>query len=136
MKPMTISAVARMAGVGIETIRFYEREGLMEAPPRTISGYRQYSQEAVQRLQFIQRAKYLGFTLKEIEELLSLRLSAEGTCEDVRKKALAKISDIEERVLALQRMKRALTNLAKACTRKGSARECPIIEAIWDKEAR
>ena len=94
MEALTIGKVARLASVGVETVRFYEREGLLDKPPRRRSGYRQYSKDTVSRLRFIRRAKELGFTLKEIRELLTLRIETESTCEDVRIKAEAKINDV------------------------------------------
>src|SRR2546425_6976159 len=106
MKPLTIGQVARRAGVGVETVRFYEREGLLEEPPRRESGYRQYGEDIVARLQFIRRAKELGFTLNEIKELLSLRLDPSTTCAEVKDRAQAKIADIEQKIRTLQRMKK------------------------------
>lgn len=84
MHTMTIGQVARCAGVGVETVRFYERQGLLDAPPCRASGYRQYPQEVIRRIQFIKRAKDLGFSLKETRELLSLRVNPEMTCSDVK----------------------------------------------------
>ena len=84
MKPLTIGEVARQAGVGIQTVRFYERQGLLEEPERRASGYRQYDLEAIAVLKFIRRAKELGFTLKEIKSLLALRLDASATRAEVR----------------------------------------------------
>ncbi len=84
--PFTIGQVAERSGIGIETVRFYERKGLIADPPRTDSGYRQYPEDVVVRLRFIRRAKELGFALKEILELLSLRVNPDTTCADVRKK--------------------------------------------------
>src|SRR5947209_4073737 len=104
MKPLTIGHVARRAGVGIETVRFYERQGLLNRPARSpSSGYRLYEEEVVARLQFILRAKELGFTLKEIKELLSLRVDPATSCDDVKARAEVKIADIEERIATLQR---------------------------------
>jgi len=108
MAPMTIGKVAKQAGVGVETVRFYEREGLLEEPPRRPSGYRQYPQDTVERLQFIKRAKELGFSLKEVKELLALRITPGTTCGQIKKRAEAKVNDIEDRIRSLQRMKRAL----------------------------
>jgi DNA-binding transcriptional MerR regulator len=98
MKPFTIGEVARRAGVGVETVRFYERQGLLAEPDRKASGYRQYGAEAVSVLRFIRRAKQLGFTLKEIQGLLALRLDAAATRADVRRQARAKLADVEEKI--------------------------------------
>lgn len=130
MKPLTIGQVARRAGIGVETVRFYERRGLIEEPPRKESGYRQYPEEVVSRLRFIRRAKDLGFSLKEIAELLSLRLDSEATCDDVKARTEAKIEDIKARIQALQGMKRALAELVAACSGEGPASECPILEGL------
>lgn len=134
MKPFTIGQVAGRAGVGVETVRFYEREGLISQPTRRASGYRQYGEETVARLRFIRRAKELGFTLKEIAELLSLRLDPATTCADVKSRAAAKTQDIEARIETLQRMKRAMVKLTQACSGRGSSSECSILEALDHEE--
>src|ERR687885_2847805 len=95
MAALTIGQIARRAGVGVETVRFYERQGLLEEPARKESGYRQYAEEVVARLRFIRRAKRLGFSLKEITDLLALRLDPEATAADVKRRAEAKVADIE-----------------------------------------
>jgi MerR family mercuric resistance operon transcriptional regulator len=130
METLSIGEVARQVGVGVETVRFYERQGLLEKPPRKESGYRQYPPEAVSRIRFIKKAKEVGFSLKEIKELLSLRLDSAATCEDVRSRAEAKISDIEQKIQALQKMKQALTDLTAVCDGQGSASKCPILKAF------
>jgi len=132
VKPLTIGKVARMAGVGIETIRFYEREGLVADPPRKESGYRQYGPETISRLRFIHRARELGFSLKEIKELLFLRLDPKATCDSILDRAEEKIREVEERIHTLQRMKRALKALAKACPGQGPVSRCPIIGVADD----
>ena len=134
MRALTIGQVARRAGVGVETVRFYERQGLLAPPDRTASGYRQYEEDAVWRLRFIRRAKELGFTLNEIKELLSLRLDATTTCADVRSRAQAKIADIEGKIHTLQRMRETLVKLTEACARRGTTGQCPILEALDTKE--
>lgn len=130
MKALTIGQVARQAGVGVETVRFYERQGLVEEPDRRASGYRQYGGAVVARLRFIRRAKELGFTLKEIGELLALRVEPATTAADVKRRAEEKLADIEERIRTLRRMKKALTALTAACSGRGSTEECPILRAI------
>jgi MerR family mercuric resistance operon transcriptional regulator len=130
MESLTIGQVARAAGVGVETVRFYEREGLIAEPPRRASGYRQYPPEAVRRIRFIKRAKELGFTLKEVRELLSLRVDPDTTCGDVRARAEAKTDAIGQKIHALQRMKDALVRLTEACVGSGPTGECPILEAL------
>ena len=131
MESLTIGQVAKRAGVGVETIRFYEREGLIAEPERRpASRYRQYPPQAVRRVRFIRHAKELGFTLKEIQELLELRVNPGSTCADVRKRAQEKVADIEERVVSLQRMKTALERLARKCRGQGPTTECPILEEL------
>jgi MerR family mercuric resistance operon transcriptional regulator len=134
MKPLTIGQVAKRAGIGIETVRFYEREGLLEEPQRKPSGYRQFDEGIVARLRFIRRAKELGFTLHEIKELLSLKLDPSTTCADVKKRAEAKIADIEAKLDSLKRMKQALVKLTKACTGRGTTSDCPILDALDGEE--
>jgi MerR family transcriptional regulator, copper efflux regulator len=134
MQGLTIGKVAKAANVGIETLRFYEREGLIAEPPRRRSGYREYPPDTVRRVQFIRRAKELGFSLKEIAELLSLRVAPSTTCADVRAVARDKISDIETKLAELERMKAALERLARACRGKGPTSECPILDALDAKE--
>ena len=134
MKPLTIGQVARNGGVGIETVRFYERQGLLEEPARKESGYRQYDEDVVARLRFIRRAKELGFSLKEIKELLALRVDPTTTCAEVRSKAAAKIVDIEQKIEALQRIKKALVKLTTVCRGRGPTSECPILDALDHEE--
>ncbi len=105
MEKLTIGQLAKSAGVNLQTIRYYERRGLIPEPPRNESGYRQYSQKEVSRTLFIKGAQGLGFSLKEIEELLSLKMEPGTTCGDVKNRVEAKISDIEEKILALQQIK-------------------------------
>ena len=132
-KPMTIGAVARRAGVGVETVRFYERQGLLEEPDRRLSGYRQYDEEAVARLRFIRRAKELGFTLREIKELLSLRRDPLTPGRDLRRRVEQKLADIEVKIQSLQQMKQALLNFTCACSSRGTIAECPLLHAL-DRE--
>jgi Hg(II)-responsive transcriptional regulator len=130
MKLLMIGEVARRAGVGVETVRFYERQGLLEAPIRRTSGYRQYTEDAVSRLQFIRRSKELGFSLKEIGELLALRVSPDTTVADVKRCAEAKIANIEGKICDLQRTKEALQKLTALCPGHGELGDCPILKAL------
>lgn len=130
---LTIGKVAKAAGIGIETIRFYERRGLIAAPPRTAAGYRTYPAEAVQRLRFIRRAKGLGFTLSEIGDLLGLRVRGEQSCEAVRLPASDKLADIERRIADLERMATVLQGLISHCDDgRESDAPCPILDALDD----
>ena len=132
MTLMTIGKVARFAGVGVETIRFYEREGLIERPARPSSGFRHYPEGAISRIRFVRKAKELGFTLKEIRGLLELRIDPEQSCGDVRAQAETKIADIESKIRTLRRMKKALVNLTAACDGQAQVGACPILAALED----
>src|SRR5947209_4627794 len=112
---LTIGQLATRAGVGVETIRFYEREGLLAEPERLASGYRQYPPEAVDRVRFIRRAQRLGFTLKDAKELLNLRDDPDASRADVRERAVAKLADIEARIRELEGMRADLGRLVAAC---------------------
>ncbi|MDB5311305.1 MAG: merR1 2 [Gemmataceae bacterium] len=136
MRAFTVGQVARRFGVGVETVRFYERQGLLEEPARRASGYREYGDDAVAVLRFIRRAKQLGFTLKKIKGLLGLRLDASATRADVRTQASAKIVDIKAKIRDLRRMRDALTRLTAACHGDGPASGCPILEALNDPDDR
>lgn len=135
MDSLTIGELAKQTATGLETIRFYEREGLIDSPPRRPSGYRAYPPETVVRVRFIRTAKELGFSLKEIAELLALRVDPVESCAHVKSIAEAKIADIERRVRTLQRMRKSLHKLVDACDAKTPTGECPILESL-DKEAR
>lgn len=128
---MRIGQVAKRARVGIETIRFYERKGLLVQPLRTHGGgYRQYPKEAVARIRFIKRAKELGFSLTEISELLSLQNHPNATCADVKQRAETKITVIQARVKDLKKMNQALGQLVVSCSGSGPLDDCPIIECF------
>ena len=134
MDMLSIGQVARRAGVGVETVRYYEREGLLEEPPRRASGYRQYSDEVVKRLHFIKRAQKLGFSLKEITELLMLRVDAQTACEEVRQRTEAKIAEVEQKLLELQRMRQALLQVHSLCVGQGPTGRCPMLDALDQQE--
>lgn len=126
----TIGTVARSAGVGVETIRFYERQGLIKQPPTRKHGFREYPEEAVDRVRFIRHAKVLGFTLEEIGELLSLRAHPRINCETVQERALEKIADVDAKIQGLRKIKTQLHKLAKACDMREATAGCPILEAL------
>jgi Hg(II)-responsive transcriptional regulator len=131
MKPMTIGSLARSAGVGVQTVRFYERKGLLPKPARTASGYREFLPEDARRIRFIRRAQELGFTLKEVQELLELNSRPKATCSDIRRRAEGKIGDIEKRLHDLRRMRKTLKQLASACGVSGRAvSECRILDCF------
>ena len=134
MTVLGIGELARRAKVGIETIRFYEREGLLEEPERKASGYRQYGEETVLVLQFIRRAKELGFTLKQIRSLLDLRGDTGATQADVRQKVHEKVAEIDAKIIDLQRMRDGLNSLVAQCHGDGSVKICPILNALQSAE--
>lgn len=131
---ITIGAVARRAGVGIDTIRYYEREGLLPAPQRRASGYRDYRPGVVERLRFIRRAKDLGFTLEEIRELLALSTDRERGVKTVKQRAEARLAEVGQRIRELQRMKRGLKQLIDACPGHGPLEHCPILRALGGED--
>jgi MerR family mercuric resistance operon transcriptional regulator len=127
---LTVGALARTAGVGVQTIRFYERQGLLQEAPRSSSGYRTFATDAVTRLRFIRRAQELGFTLREIRELIALQDDELADCDQVGRAAGGKLADIDRRIADLQRMKGALEDLMRVCTNRGPAAHCAIIECL------
>jgi Hg(II)-responsive transcriptional regulator len=129
-KPLTIGRLSQQADVHIETIRYYERRGLLPDPPRTESDYRQYDAESVTRLRFIKEAQELGFTLEEIRGLLALRVDKETSCESVREQAERKVADIEAKISMLQQMHSALQEMITACTQGGPDGDCPLMETL------
>ncbi len=136
MSGCTIGKVAKQSGVGVETVQFYERRGLIEQPPRAESGYRQYPEGTVLRIRFIKQAKELGFILKEIGELLVLRNEPKATCDDLRQRAEIKLIDINNRMEKLAKIRDILNNLIKSCSLEKSIGECPVLNAITGEEAR
>ena len=131
MTELTISKAAANAGVGIETIRFYERKGLIEQPPKPLDGgFRFYPDETVSRIRFIRQAQEIGFSLREIEELLSLRADPSADCSDVRQRAAAKLEEVERKMEQLGRIRSALNELIAACPGRGALRVCSIMESL------
>ncbi len=127
---MTIGEVAARSDVNIQTIRFYERKGLVLPDARNAAGYRQYTDVAVRRVRFIKHAQEIGFSLKEIGELLSLRVDEETTCADVRGKAQEKIVAVELKIRNLQHVREALLGLVARCDVDRPVSDCPILEAL------
>lgn len=121
--------LARSAGVGVETVRFYEREGLLPEPPRRPSGYRMYPPGAVSRLRFIRRARELGFSLREIDQLLTTSGASGPRCERVQEQLATKIADVEGRIADLRRVRDALLALADDCEGHDES-GCPFLEAL------
>lgn len=136
MNSLTVGQLAEKAGINPESIRFYEAQGLMPQPPRSAAGYRVYPPSAVLRIRFIKRSQELGFSLKEIKELLSLAEDRTTDCADVRELAQTKVAEISEKIQTLEAMKQALTVLAETCPGTGPAANCSILESIGSVEVR
>jgi MerR family transcriptional regulator, copper efflux regulator len=134
MSTMTIGRLAKQAGINIDTIRYYERNGLIPEPVRRASGYREYALSDVQRLRFILRAKDLGFTLAEIRELLSL--SADRDVRGVKRRAEQRLEQVQRKIKELQRVRRGLKILIDACPGHGDLERCPIVAALSGEEQR
>ena len=127
---LTIGSLAREADVNIQTVRYYERRGLVPDPPRSDSGYRQYPVESVARVRFIKRAQALGFSLTEISELLDMRVHSSSSCSEMRGKAVAKRAEIDQKVTSLGELRSALDDLIEACDSNTPTKDCPIIESL------
>jgi MerR family copper efflux transcriptional regulator len=133
MNALGIGELAKRAGVGIDTVRYYERSGLLAPHARLPSGYRRYRELEVARLRFIRRAQALGFTLTQIKELL--KLSAQRDVTRVKRSAQAKLADIDRRISELQRVRDGLAELVAKCPGHGRASDCPILLALGSEEA-
>ncbi|MFZ5656211.1 MAG: heavy metal-responsive transcriptional regulator [Pseudomonadota bacterium] len=129
---MKIGEVARRVGIPIDTVRYYERNGLLPPPARRASGYRDYHESDIARLNFVLRAKALGFTLVEIRELLELADAADGDMANIRSLAMGKLADVEQRIDQLMRVRDALKALVDACPGRGHVSGCPIRSALFD----
>ena len=127
---MTIGKVAKEAGVNVETVRYYERRGLIERPTLRQGAFRTYPLETVIRIRTIKRIQSLGFTLEEIKDLLSIRSNERARCEDVLLKVQRKISEIDDNARSLRAIKRQLTTLASACRSEQMVSDCPILENL------
>lgn len=127
---MTIGELASQAGVNVQTVRYYERRGILPEPARTASGYRQYDGEALARVRFIRRAQELGFSLGEIEELLGLRVDDRCSCSTVEAATRAKLADVRRKIRELKRMERVLEKLAASCAAGEPTSECPILGTL------
>ena len=131
MDKLSIGELARQTSVNIETIRYYERRGLIAAPPRNKSGHRQYSTEAVRRTDFIKRCQRLGFSLNEIQEILELRITPQSTCADMKSRLSDKLAGVDKKMSELEQIRAALDRMLKKCTGKGPIGKCPILEELY-----
>lgn len=133
---LTVGKLAELADVSANAVRFYEREGLMQVPPKTQSGYRLYGPEAVQRLRFIKQAQHCGFTLTEIQALLQLRDRPSACCNEVRDKVIEKKLALEARIRDMATMSKALDQLISDCSNDGRpAEDCTILAALCGRAA-
>ncbi len=132
MARMTIGRLARAAGVGVETVRFYERKGLIRQPPRPETGFRTYDDEAARRIRFIRQGQELGFSLREIGELMALRADPSADSSDVRDRAVAKLDEVDRKMRELGRIRAALEDLIAACPGRGALRKCSILQALTE----
>ena len=130
-----ISELARQGAVNVATVRFYEQQGLLLKPPRTAAGYRVFSEDWVRRVRFIKRAQELGFTLREIKELLALAAEPNEGCAAFRALAETKLREIEGKIDDLNRMRGALARLTTACGGREAKGSCPILESLNDADA-
>ena len=124
---MRIGQLAKAAEINIETVRFYERKGLIEQPLKPLEGYRNYSNKILERLLFIKRAKKLGFTLEEIANLLSME---SARCDEIQEMAAAKLSDVRSKIADLKCMELVLSELVNRCQKNPKKSGCPIIETL------
>lgn len=131
---ISIGTLARSAGASVDTVRYYEREGLLPKPARTASGYRSYAPETATRLRFIRRAKDLGFSLEDIRDLLALSSDRDHGMRGVRQRAEARLAEVEQRLRELRRVQRGLKQLIEACPGHGPLDTCPILAALGDQE--
>ena len=134
MNSLTIGSLAKQAGVGVETVRFYERRGLVRRPARPGTGYRSYPEDAVARIRFIRNAQALGFTLQEVKDLLALRVTAGTSCAAVRSRATAKVADVNRRLTELECIRKALERLIAVCPGRGALVNCGILDALDSAE--
>ncbi len=130
MDSLRTGEVARQADVNVETLRYYEREGILPEPPRRMSGYREYPPETVDLIRFIKRAQELGFSLREVKELLSLREVPRRAAKRASRLVESKIAEIDHKIRDLHSMRAALDNLRCACDANDSSSDCPIIESL------
>ena len=134
MEGLKIGVVAKQSGVNLQTVHYYERRGLVPKPPRSASNYRLYPTDTVRRIRFIKHAQDLGFTLKEIQDLLRLRATTGARCGDVLKRAGAKIQEIDEKIRSLKSMRKALARLTDECRGQIPISDCPILESLQAEE--
>ena len=132
---MKTGQVARQSGVNIQTLRYYERRGLLQSPSRRPSGYREYTFDAVRVIRFVKRAQHLGFSLDEVESLLELAAGGPPNCDKARALATQKLAEMHGKIARLRAMQDSLTRLVETCERPRHQRDCPLLDALADPEA-
>lgn len=130
MKELSIGQVAKRTGITVEAVRYYEKQGLIDAPARSVSGYRQYPENTVKRVKFIQHAKEVGFTLNDIGELLALRREPGTSCTDIKLRASQKIEEVDRKINDLTQIRDALGRMILKCSGHGALSQCPILEEL------
>jgi Hg(II)-responsive transcriptional regulator len=128
---LTIGKVAKLSGVGVETIRYYQREGIIVPPPKGQTSFREYPREVVNRIRFIKRAQELGFTLSEIIDLLGFWSAKQGSCERMRARAERKLDEVDAKIKDLARIRSALENVRSVCSRRRTPQECPVLKEFY-----
>jgi len=132
---MRTGQVARQSGVNIQTLRYYERRGLLQAPPRRPSGYREYTSQAVEVVRFVKRAQELGFNLDEVESLLDLAAGGPASCDKARGLATQKLAELDRKITSLRALQGSLRRLVATCERPRAQRDCPLLESLADGDA-
>lgn len=132
---MKTGQVAQQSGVNVQTLRYYERRGLLPAPPRRSSGYREYPTQAVEVVRFVKRAQELGFSLDEVEALLDLAAGGPPNCDRARDIAVQKLADVEGKIFRLRAIQESLRRLVETCENPRHRRECPLLDALEDGDA-
>ncbi len=132
-RTMSIGALSKESGVGIETIRYYERIGLLTPQERKASGYRVFNSDSFKTLRFLKHAQELGFSLAEIKDLLRLRANKESRCEDVQARASKHLQDVEEKIKKLGSIQTVLSKLIRQCRSKKTSDSCPILDCFDEK---
>lgn len=133
---MRTKELAERSGVHVETLRYYERRGLLQAPQRSPSGYRDYSSDAVRVVRFVKRSQEVGFTLDDVAELLDLADGGPESCEAAQATAAVRMTDLDHRISDLTAMRAALADLVKTCEHPRDLRACPLVEALNQDDGR
>lgn len=131
---MRSGQVARNAGVNVETLRYYERRGILQTPQRRASGYREYTEEAVGVIRFVKRSQELGFSLDEVETLLTLAAGGPESCDSARALATRKLGELDAKMRSIRAMQDSLRRLVATCEMPRSARECPLLDALGGRD--